>query len=77
MGIEGYKFPKDASHGLSYTKMVYNNNKKKPMVFRVDPNSKIFNKHFYFSAGETIAKKHGLCGTATGWHCSCRFCRKT
>ena len=40
--IEKFKFRQDASHGLSYEKMIYNNNKRHPMVVLQNPNSKTF-----------------------------------
>ena len=58
-------FAKDASHGLSYEKLIYNIDKTHP---------RLINKT---QDGKTIFKKHPYCGTKTGCHACCRRRRNT
>jgi hypothetical protein len=47
-------FEKDASHGLSYEKLVYNLNKVHPRVLQKDETSKIIQKFIGFSQEKYI-----------------------
>eukprot|EP00347_Sterkiella_histriomuscorum_P019608 403340984 len=59
-------FSKDASHGLSYEKMVYSVDKTHPRITIKDQTTL-----------KTRYEKHPFCKTKTGWNCCCRSQRHT